>query len=132
MGENEFAAWPVAFYGIIMLGAAIAYFILARALIALYGRASALATALERDFKGKVSVAIYVAAIPFSFVNSLFACGLYVLVAVIWLLPDRRIEKVISRYPGNEAPAVDPGRVNDQRPCSCETQSDRYGLFTLS
>jgi uncharacterized membrane protein len=97
MGEHEFAAWPVAFYGIIMLGAAIAYFILARILIALHGRDSALATALGRDFKGKVSVAIYVAAIPLSFVNSWFACGLYVLVAVIWLIPDRRIEKVVSQ-----------------------------------
>jgi uncharacterized membrane protein len=97
MGEHEFAAWPVAFYGIIMLGAAIAYFILARILIALHGRDSALATALGRDFKGKVSVAIYVAAIRLSFVNSWFACGLYVLVAVIWLIPDRRIEKVVSQ-----------------------------------
>ena len=97
MGENKFAPWPVAFYGIIMLGAAIAYFILAHALIALHGRDSALATALGRDLKGRVSVVIYGAAIPFSFVDSWFACGLYVLVAVMWLIPDRRIEKVISQ-----------------------------------
>ena len=96
MGENEFASWPVALYGVVMLGAAVAYFILTRALIALHGRDSVLATALGRDFKGKVSVAIYAAAIPLSFVNSLSACALYVLVAVMWLSPDRRIEKTIS------------------------------------
>ncbi len=96
MGEHKFAAWPVALYGIIMLGAALAYFILTRALIALHGRDSALATALGRDFKGKVSIGIYSAAIPLSLANSLFACGLYVLVAVLWLIPDRRIEKAVS------------------------------------
>ena len=96
MGENEFASWPVALYGVVMLGAAVAYFILTRALIALHGRDSVLATALGRDFKGKVSVAIYAAAIPLSFANSLSACALYVLVAVMWLIPDRRIEKTIS------------------------------------
>jgi uncharacterized membrane protein len=56
-----------------------------------------LATAVGRDFKGAISVVIYVAAIPFSFVNSWVACGLYVLVAAMWLSPDRRIEKVISQ-----------------------------------
>jgi uncharacterized membrane protein len=96
MGENEFTSWPVALYGVVMLGAAIAYFVLARTLIALHGRDSVLATALGRDFKGKVSVAIYAVAIPLSFVNSLSACALYVLVAVMWLIPDRRIEKTIS------------------------------------
>jgi uncharacterized membrane protein len=97
MGENEFTAWPVALYGVVMLGAAIAYFILTRALIALHGRDSALSTAIGRDLKGKVSVVIYAAAIPLSFVNSWFACSLYVLVAVMWLIPDRRIEKTISQ-----------------------------------
>jgi uncharacterized membrane protein len=96
MGENEFTSWPVALYGVVMLGAAIAYFVLTRTLIALHGGDSVLATALGRDFKGKVSVAIYAAAIPLSFVNSLSACALYVLVAVMWLIPDRRIEKTIS------------------------------------
>ena len=97
VGENQFAAVPVAFYGVVMLGAAIAYFILAHALIALHGRSSVLATALGRDFKGKVSVVIYAAAILLSFMNPWIACGLYVLVAVMWLIPDRRIEKTISR-----------------------------------
>jgi len=97
VGENQFAAVPVAFYGVVMLGAAIAYFILAHTLIALHGRSSALATALGRDFKGKVSVVIYAVAILLSFLNPWLACGLYVLVAVMWLIPDRRIEKTISR-----------------------------------
>jgi uncharacterized membrane protein len=97
VGENQFSAVPVAFYGVVMLGAAIAYFVLSHALISLHGRTSVLATALGRDFKGKVSVVIYAAAIPLSFVSSWLACGLYLLVAIMWLIPDRRIEKTISR-----------------------------------
>ncbi len=97
VGENQFSAVPVAFYGLVMLGAAIAYFVLSHALISLHGRSSVLATALGRDFKGKVSVVIYAAAIPLSFVSSWLACGLYLLVAIMWLIPDRRIEKTISR-----------------------------------
>jgi uncharacterized membrane protein len=97
VGENHFSAVPVALYGVVMLGAAIAYFILSHALISLHGRSSVLATALGRDFKGKVSVVIYAAGILLSFVNSWLACGLYILVAIMWLIPDRRIEKTISR-----------------------------------
>lgn len=74
----------------------LAYLLLTRALIAYHGKGSALATALGRDFKGKVSLVVYVVAIPLSFVNSWFACALYVLVAVIWLIPDRRIEKALA------------------------------------
>jgi uncharacterized membrane protein len=96
VGENNFASWPVACYGVVMLFAAIAYFILTRVLIALHGRDSVLATAVGRDFKGKVSVVIYLSAIPISFVSSWFAFALYVLVAVMWLIPDRRIEKTLS------------------------------------
>jgi uncharacterized membrane protein len=96
MGENEFAAWPVALYGVVMLGAALAYFVLTRALIALHGGDSVLATALGRDLKGKISVVVYAAAIPLSFVGSWFACILYILVAIMWLVPDRRIEKTIA------------------------------------
>jgi uncharacterized membrane protein len=97
MGKNDFAAWPVALYGLVLLLAAVAYFILTRALIALHGRDSVLATALGRDFKGKVSVVIYLVAIPLAFVSAWLACGLYVLVAVMWLIPDRRIEKTLAR-----------------------------------
>jgi uncharacterized membrane protein len=97
MGENHFAAWPVALYGVVLLFAAIAYFILARVLISYEGSDSALAKALGKDFKGKASVAFYAIAIPLSFVNSWLACALYVLVAVMWLIPDRRIEKTLTK-----------------------------------
>jgi len=96
MGENVFSTWPVALYGVVLLCAAVAYFILARSLVSYHGRDSALAIALGRDFKGKVSVVIYVAAVSLAFVEPWLACGLYVLVAVMWLVPDRRIEKYLG------------------------------------
>ncbi len=96
MGENQFAPWPVAAYGAVLLFAAIAYFILTRALLALHGKDSVLATALGRDTKGKMSVAAYVGAIPLSFIDPAVACGIYVLVAVVWLIPDRRIERILA------------------------------------
>ncbi len=96
-GENRFAPWPVAVYGVVMFGAAIAYFILTRALISLHGRDSVLAAAMGKDFKGKISVLLYSAAIPLAFANSWFSVAIYITVAVIWLVPDRRIEKIIDR-----------------------------------
>lgn len=96
MGENHFAAWPVALYGVVLLAAAVAYFILTRVLISHHGEDSVLAKALGKDFKGKVSVVFYAAAIPLSFLSSWLACGLYVVVAVMWLIPDRRIEQVLT------------------------------------
>jgi uncharacterized membrane protein len=96
MGKNNFASWPVALYGAILLLAAIAYFILSRALIALHGQDSVLATAVGRDFKGKISPVIYAIAIPLAFVSAWLAYGLYVFVAVMWLIPDRRIEKTLA------------------------------------
>jgi uncharacterized membrane protein len=95
MGENHFAPRPVALYGVVLLMAGIAYFILAQALIRHHGRDSPLAVALGNDFKGKVSVAIYAAAVPLSFASHWLALGLYVFVAIMWLIPDRRIEKVL-------------------------------------
>jgi uncharacterized membrane protein len=95
MGENNFAAYPVALYGVVLLLAAIAYFILARALLSIHSKDSILAIALGRDFKGKVSMVIYLVAIPLAFVRPWLACALYVLVAVIWLAPDRRIERTL-------------------------------------
>jgi TMEM175 potassium channel family protein len=95
-GENNFAPWPVALYGVVLFFAAIAYFILTRTLIALHGRESVLSEAVGRDFKGKVSVVIYAAAIPLAFLRSWIAFGLYVLVAIMWLVPDRRIEKMLG------------------------------------
>ncbi|MBA3944936.1 MAG: DUF1211 domain-containing protein [Herpetosiphonaceae bacterium] len=97
MGENNFSTWPVAFYGAILWLAAIAYFILTRALIASNGTDSVLATAIGRDFKGKISAVIYFVALPITFVNSWLACAIYVLVAVMWLIPDRRIEKTVAQ-----------------------------------
>ena len=97
MGENNFAAYPVALYGVVLLFAAIAYFILARALLSIHASDSVLAIALGRDFKGKVSMVIYLVAILLAFVRSWLACALYVLVAAMWLVPDRRIEKTIGK-----------------------------------
>lgn len=96
MGENHFADWPVALYGFVMLCASFAYFILVRSLLALHGKDSTLANALGPDLKGKVSLVFYAIAIPLAFVNSWLASGLYVLVAVIWFIPDRRIEKALA------------------------------------
>jgi uncharacterized membrane protein len=97
MGQTDFAAWPVALYGINLLLAAVAYFILVRALLARHGEDSVLATAVNSDFKGKISVVIYVLAIPLAFVSTWLAGGLYVLVAIIWLVPDRRIENLLAQ-----------------------------------
>jgi uncharacterized membrane protein len=92
MGENHFAALPTAVYGAVLLMAAIAYTILQNVLIAGQGPGSRLAEALESDTKGKLSLALYVAAIPLAFVNEWIADALYVAVALIWLVPDARIE----------------------------------------
>lgn len=94
-GENDFTAVPVAFYGGVLLFAAIAYWILTATLIAHHGKHSTIATAIGRDFKGKVSVVIYALSIPLAFANSWLAFSLYVLVAIIWLIPDRRIERAM-------------------------------------
>ena len=95
MGENNFAAYPVSLYGVVLLFAAIAYFILARALLSIHASDSVLAMALGRDFKSKISMVIILTAIPLAFVRPWLACALYILIAVMWLVPDRRIEKTI-------------------------------------
>ena len=97
MGETRFAAWPVALYGVDLLASAIAYFILTRSLIARHGMDSVLASAVNRDVKGKISLVIYLAAIPLAFVSTWLAGGLYVLVAILWLIPDRRIEDLLAQ-----------------------------------
>ena len=97
VGHNHFVPWPVALYGIVLLMAAIAYFILTRVLLTLHERDSALAVALGSDFKGKISVVIYVIAIPLAFASTWISGGLYVLVAIMWLIPDRRIERTLAR-----------------------------------
>ena len=95
MGEYPVALWPVVFYGVVLLLAAIAYFILTRALIACEGRDSALAIAVGKDWKGKISLVIYAIAVPLAFLNTWVAFLLYVLVAVMWMIPDRRIERTL-------------------------------------
>ena len=92
MGENHFAALPTAVYGVVLLMAAVAYTILQNILVAAQGPGSRLAEALGGDTKGKVSLALYLCAIPFAFVNEWIADALYVAVALIWLVPDPRIE----------------------------------------
>lgn len=96
MGENHFESWPVAVYGIVLLLASIAYFVLTRALTRLHGRGSALATSIGRDWKGKLSIAIYAAAIPLAFVQPWISEAGYVIVAVGWLIPDPRIERRVG------------------------------------
>lgn len=96
MGEANFGAEPVAAYGVVLLLAALAYFILTRALISHHGKLSPIAVAVGRDNKGKLSLLIYAAAIPLAFVDPRIACGLYTLVAVMWLIPDRRIECTLA------------------------------------
>ncbi len=94
MGENHFAALPTALYGVVLLMAAISYTLLQIALVAANGKHALLANAVGRDLKGKLSVVCYVLAIPLAFVNQVIADVLYVAVAVMWLVPDRRIERV--------------------------------------
>ena len=96
MGENNFAPLPVALYGVVLLLDAMAYFILTLVLKAHHDKDSKLVLALGNDFKGKISVVIYVIAIAVAFLNSLLAAALYVVVALIWLVPDKRFERVIS------------------------------------
>ena len=96
VGENNFATIPVACYGAILLLAAIAYSILARALIASHNRDSLLVRAIGSDVKGNISLLFYASAIPLAFFNSWLAFSFYVIVAIIWLIPDPRIEKMLS------------------------------------
>jgi uncharacterized membrane protein len=96
MGENHFGPVPVAIYGIDLLAASIAYYILTRVLISLHGKDSTLATAVGRDFKGQLSTFIYLVAIPLALLKWWIAFSLYVLVAIMWLAPDRRIERTLT------------------------------------
>ncbi len=93
MGRNHFAAFPTAIYGVILLCSAIAYTILQAAIISRQGPGSKLKAAVGDDRKGKISALLYVAAIPLAFVAPLIADGIYVAVALIWLVPDKRIER---------------------------------------
>lgn len=96
LGENHFAALPTALYGVILLMAAIAYFILQQLIITSQGTGSLLKQALGGDWKGKLSPVLYGLAIPAAFWQHWLSLALYVLVALIWLIPDRRIESFIE------------------------------------
>jgi uncharacterized membrane protein len=93
VGENHFATVPVALYGVVLFMAAVSYTILVRTLIALHGNESLLATAIGRDIKGNLSLALYLAGIGMSFVNNYAGFAIYCIVAVIWFIPDWRIER---------------------------------------
>ena len=95
MGENFLAAIPTAVYGVALLMPAIAYYLLQKAIVHQQGAHSVLAHALGGDIKGKLSPLLYCAAIVLAFVSPWISIALYVLVAVMWLVPDRRIEKVL-------------------------------------
>jgi uncharacterized membrane protein len=95
-GENNFAALPVACYGAVLLFSGVAYFVLTKILVAHHGQDSALALAMGKDFKGKMSLLIYAVGIGVAFVQPWAAFMLYILVAIIWLIPDRRIERIID------------------------------------
>ena len=97
MGENHFAAVPTAVYGVVQLMSAIAYTMLQKAIIAEHGMSSRLAKAIGSDFKGKLSMVLYVAAIPLAFVHELISDAIYVTVALIWFIPDRRIERTAAQ-----------------------------------
>ena len=96
MGENDFAALPVALYGAVQLMAGFGFFLLVRALIRTHGRESRLAAAIGRDIKGKASLVVYAVAIPVAFFSGAIAFALYVAIAVMWVVPDRRIERAIA------------------------------------
>ncbi len=96
MGEHSAAPVPVAVYGVVLFLAGCAYYVLARVLVALHGQESTLARALGEDRKGILSVVIYAAAVGLAFVRPSLALVLYVVVAVIWLVPDRRIERILT------------------------------------
>jgi uncharacterized membrane protein len=95
MGENNFALFPSAVYGFVLLMAAIAFYILQLAILKLEGKGSLLAKAIGNDFKGKISPILYLVAIFSVLINPLIAQLIYVLVALIWIIPDKRIEKVL-------------------------------------
>jgi uncharacterized membrane protein len=97
MGENHFAALPTSLYGVVLLMAAFAYLILQRAIIAREGRGSSLEGAIGSDWKGKLSIFCYFTAIGLAFVNQWLSDALYVFVAVMWLIPDRRVERALAK-----------------------------------
>jgi len=106
MGENHFASLPTAVYGVVLFMAGIAYTILLTAILRLEGPHSRLAAAVGRDIKGKVSFTLYAVAVPLAFVHRLIADAIYVFVALMWLVPDRRIETHVNRERSTSRPTA--------------------------
>jgi uncharacterized membrane protein len=107
MSENDFAPVPTAAYGLVLLAAAVAYYVLQETLLRVEGKDSVLARAIGRDFKGKVSPLLYCVAVGLSVVDRWLSVAVYVLIALMWLVPDRRVERAItaSQEPAGDAPA---------------------------
>lgn len=97
MGENHFAMWPVVLYGMVLIMAGVAYTLLCFSLINLHGKNSTLAIAVGKDKKGKASVFIYAIGIGLSFINPWLGFAAYVIVAVMWFIPDKRIEEKLTK-----------------------------------
>jgi len=106
MGENHVAPVPTAVYGVVLLLAGVAYYVLQSTIIAQQGPGSLLASAVGRDWKGKVSPVIYLSAVPLAFLSPWIANGMYALVALLWLVPDRRIERALQTH---EPPSANHG-----------------------
>jgi len=102
MGENHFAPLPTALYGVVLMMAGVAYYILSQTIIRSQGPQSKLQAAVGSDAKGMISVILYLIAIPLAFVNQLFSDAIYVFVALMWLVPDRRIEQLFDEISGKE------------------------------
>ena len=96
IGQEQWAPWPIALYGVDLLLCGVAYYILARALIAREGQDSTIAAAIGRDRKGKISLLVYMVAIPCAFYHPGLSYACYVAVACLWLVPDRRIERALE------------------------------------
>ena len=96
VGANHLAPAPTAVYAFVLLMAAVAYYILQRTIIAQQGKNSLLAAAIGNDWKGKISPACYLAAIPLAFVSPYISHGLFIFVAILWLVPDRRIDRALN------------------------------------
>jgi len=103
LGENEFARTPAAAYGIVLLAAALAYFLLQTAIIRVQGGGSTLARAVGSDVKGKVSPVLYALGIGLAYVNRWLSVAIYVIVAIMWFIPDRRVERMMTGGPAAEA-----------------------------
>jgi uncharacterized membrane protein len=104
MGENHFSTWPVILYGVVLLMAAISYYVLAHNLTSLHGKDSLFSRSLGSDQKGKISMLIYLTGIGLSFVHPLLGFGLYVFVAVMWFKPDTRFEKPVETNEDKDVP----------------------------